>query len=469
MTAPPASGSPSILLNASVLVFLFRALAGARTAEVRADVSRQLLRLLGDFVAFDGGVVVVGRDEADVEGRWMEAATVDAAVARELWQRILMEGSCRVGGYAAVPVYVGGQLNGAVILQGCDAGAAPVLSAVASLASVAVESVREADRLREDCAALEQRVFGNGGILGKSPAIQKLLEQISKLAPRDTTVLVMGESGTGKELVARLLHRGSPRANAPFVAINCAAIAESLLESELFGHEKGAFTGAAAVKKGKLETAEGGTLFLDEVGELALPLQAKLLRVLQERELERVGGTRPIAVNIRVVAATNRDLAQQVKDGTFRSDLYHRLNVVALRTPPLRARKEDIVLLAEHFLAHYGEPGKGLTPEAVRCLEAYDWPGNVRELANAMEHAVVLGGSGPVLPSDLPETIWETAPAGELGVFQSSVADAKRDSIVRAYQQAGGDYKGAAKLLGLHPNYLLRLVRNLGLREAIRK
>jgi DNA-binding NtrC family response regulator len=174
-------------------------------------------------------------------------------------------------------------------------------------------------------------------------------------------------------------------------------------------------------------------------------------------------------VNIRVVAATNRDLQQQVKDNSFRGDLYHRLNVVALRTPPLRARPEDIPLLAEYFLAKFGGPAKRLTPEATRCLEAYDWPGNVRELANAMEHAVALGGPGPVAPPDLPECIWDAAPASDLGAFQVSVSDAKRESILRAYQQAGGDYKGAAKLLGLNPTYLLRLVRNLGLREALKK
>jgi len=286
-------------------------------------------------------------------------------------------------------------------------------------------------------------------------------------------VLIQGESGTGKELVARLLHRASPRADAPFVAINCAAIAESLLESELFGHEKGAFTGAGTLKKGKIETAEGGTLFLDEVGELAPAVQAKLLRVLQEREFERVGANRSIRLDIRVIAATNRDLAQLVGDGAFRSDLFHRLNVVALRTPALRERREDIPVLAAHFLAVFGEqckrPGLTFSPEALQCIESYDWPGNVRELENAIEHAVVLGEDNMVLRADLPDSVWEAAPAEQLGAFESSVTGAKRESILRAYQQAGGDYKGAARILGLHPNYLLRLVRNLGLREALKR
>ncbi len=459
-----SDSSSTLLLNASVLVFLFRALAGGRTAERRQDVATQLLGLLSDFVPFSSGSVIFGRSEEELEVQFTD---------RELWNRLKTEGASycehEANQQAIVPIYAAGILTGALILDGVQPESVPMLSAVASLASVAVESVREVQRLRADCAALERRVFGNGGILGHSPAILKLLDQIEKLAPRDTTVLIQGESGTGKELVACLLHQGSPRADAPFVAINCAAIAETLLESELFGYEKGAFTGAAISKKGKIETAENGTLFLDEIGELALPLQAKLLRVLQEREVERVGATRPTKINIRVIAATNRDLAERVKDGTFRADLYHRLNVVALRTPPLRARKEDIPLLAEHFLAHFGEPLKTLSPEARRCLEAYDWPGNVRELSNAMEHAVALGGLGTVAATDLPESIWDAAPVGDLGAFQSSVSDAKRDSIVKAYQQAGGDYKGAAKLLGLNPTYLLRLVRNLGIREAIKK
>jgi Nif-specific regulatory protein len=417
-----------------------------------------LLSLISDFVDFESGVALISRSPEDLE----------AGCGPDIGSRLRSEGAFRDNGTAAAPIYASGVLTGALILHGVKSDCLPILSAISSLASVAVESVREVERLREDRAALENRIFGNGGILGRSSAVLKLLQQIERLAPRDTTVLIQGESGTGKELVARLLHRRSPRADAPFVAINCAAIAETLLESELFGHEKGAFTGASGLKKGKLETADKGTLFLDEIGEMALPMQAKLLRALQEREVERVGGTRAISIDIRLVAATNRDLAQKVEEGSFRGDLYHRLNVVALRTPPLRDRREDIPLLAQHFLEHFGEPSKTLTPEAARCLEAYDWPGNVRELANAMEHAVVMGDTGPVTVADLPESIQESAPPADLSAFQSTVSDAKRESILKAYRQAGGDYKGAAKLLGLNPTYLLRLVRNLGLREALK-
>ncbi|MEZ5356956.1 MAG: sigma 54-interacting transcriptional regulator [Bryobacteraceae bacterium] len=463
---PSAASPSSILLNASVLVFLFRALVGARTPGRRAQVADQLLRLLEDFISFGSGRIIVGDD---LETAFLRAAGELGGDAPSLWRHLTSEGPYEGDGLVAVPIYAGGALAGALLLRGAEPGAMATLSPVASLAALAIENAREVEHLRDERTVLEQRLCGHGGILGESPAIRSLLDRIEKLAPRDTTVLIQGESGTGKELVARLLHRGSPRADAPFVAINCAAIAETLLESELFGYEKGAFTGAATAKKGKIEAADKGTLFLDEIGELALPLQAKLLRVLQEREVERVGSTRAVKIDIRVVTATNRDLAEKVKNGSFRSDLYHRLNVVALRTPPLRTRKEDIPLLAAHFLTLFGERSKKLSPEALRCLQAYDWPGNVRELSNAIEHAVALGDTGPVVPADLPESIWDAAPYADVGAYQSTVSDAKRESILKAYQQAGGDYKGAAKLLGLNPTYLLRLVRNLGLREAVKK
>ena len=461
------SNTPTLLLNASVLVFLFRALAGARSASRREDVARQLLKLLNDFLPFQQGVIVLGRSETELELEFLAQGG-----KKKVWEHITSNGPFSDEDEAAVPIYVNGALCGVIAIKGSSVDTLATLSAVSSLASVAIESVREVEELRQE---LERKLLqrNSGGILGQSPAVLKLLDRIERLAPRDTTVLIMGESGTGKELVARLLHAASPRSAAPFAAINCAAIAGDLLESELFGHEKGAFTGAVSAKRGKIEAADGGTLFLDEIGELAVPLQAKLLRVLQEREFERVGSTRPLKVDIRVVAATNRDLAEEARVGKFRQDLYHRLNVVSLRTPPLRERASDIALLAQHFLSVFAAQSNrknlSLPLETLRCLEAYDWPGNVRELENAIEHAVVLAEGPLILPADLPEHLWPSAGASTVGVFQDSVADAKRDSILRAYEQAKGDYKGAAKILGLHPNYLLRLVRNLGLREAIRK
>jgi len=294
------------------------------------------------------------------------------------------------------------------------------------------------------------------------------------VAPTDSTVLISGESGTGKELAARAIHRNSKRSLKPFMAVNCAALAESLLESELFGHEKGSFTGALVQKKGRLEVADGGTLFLDEIGELSPPLQIKLLRVLQEREFERVGGNHTIKIDIRLITATNKDLEQAVSDGTFRQDLYYRLNVVSLEMPPLRERQEDIPLLAGYFAAKYGEKCNrritGISSEAQSRLTEYDWPGNVRELENAIERAVVLGSTDRILPEDLPENILEaaTAPATTATNYHDAVAQTKKQIILDSMRQSKGSYTEAAKLLGVHPNYLHRLIRNLNLKDRLK-
>jgi transcriptional regulator with GAF, ATPase, and Fis domain len=276
-----------------------------------------------------------------------------------------------------------------------DEGQILLLTALSGIAAAALENARRFQSLENENKRLREEMALANEILGASPPIRAVLEFIAKVAPTNSTVLLCGESGTGKELVARAIHHNGSRSNQPFIAINSAALTESLLESELFGHEKGSFTGAIAQKPGKLELAHGGTLFLDEVSELALPLQAKLLRVLQERTFERVGGTRTLEADIRLIAATNRDLEAAIHDGLFRQDLYYRLNVVRLTLPPLRDRREDIALLAHHFAAKYGRICKrriqGLAPEALQSLLNYDWPGNVRELENAIERAVVLG------------------------------------------------------------------------------
>jgi transcriptional regulator with GAF, ATPase, and Fis domain len=308
------------------------------------------------------------------------------------------------------------------------------------------------------------------GMVGSGRGIREVLELVQRVAPTGSTVLIQGETGTGKELVARAIHQNSPRAARPFVAINCAALTESLLESELFGHEKGAFTGAIAQKKGKIETAAGGTLFLDEISELAAGMQAKLLRVLQEREVEPVGGTRSIKVDVRVLAATNRNLEDQVRAGRFREDLFFRLNVVSITTPPLRERREDVLILAESFVAKvsakYNVPVKALSSRAQALLTEYDWPGNVRELENAVERAVVLGDADEILPEDLPRCVRE-APAPESeATYHCAMKQNKRHLVVRALEQAKGHYVEAARILGLHPNSLLRLIRNLGLKAS---
>jgi len=334
---------------------------------------------------------------------------------------------------------------------------------------------REMERLEREHRRLQAEINLEHNMVGTSAAMHSVFQFIAKAAPTDSTVLIHGESGTGKELVARAIHRNSRRASKPFVAINCAAITETLLESELFGHERGAFTGAVVQKRGKLEVADGGTVFLDEVAELAPALQAKLLRVLQEHEFERVGGTRPIRVDIRVLAATNRDLGETARRGAFRQDLYYRLNVVSVTLPPLRERREDIPLLACYFAEKYGRrsgrPGLGISPEARALLINYDWPGNVRELENAVERAVVLGSNCLILPEDLPEPVQEAdARAGlSSAKYREAVNSAKRELVLKAIQQAGGNITEAARLMGIHPNNLHRLIRNLDLREALRR
>ncbi len=323
------------------------------------------------------------------------------------------------------------------------------------------------ERLRLQAGTLQH------DMVGQSAAMEQVLGIIARVAATDSTALIGGESGTGKELAARAIHRSSDRANRPFVAINCAALSETLLESELFGHERGAFTGADRRKIGKVETSDTGTLFLDEVGELPLLLQAKLLRFLQEREFERVGGTRPIRVDVRLVAATNRDLAAAVRKGAFREDLYHRLNVISVLLPPLRERSGDIPLLAAHFAAQHCARLKrtvmGFTRQAHSLMKRYHWPGNVRELANAVERAVVLGDGELIRPEDLPESLLETDDSVKVGRYHDVLRETKKKVILGAMREASGRYTEAARILGLNSNYLHRLMRNLQLKPDLDK
>jgi len=348
-----------------------------------------------------------------------------------------------------------------------------LLTALATLAAPAVQNALHLRSLRRENRRLRSQQLQHD-LVGEAPPMERLLDLIARVARADTTVLIRGESGTGKELVAQAIHRSSARAEGPFVAINCATLSETLTESELFGHEKGAFTGAVARAIGKFEVAHRGTLFLDEVGEIPLGLQAKLLRVLQERQFTRLGGTRPITTDVRVVTATNRDLEAAIREGTFREDLYYRLKVITLETPPLRARRDDIPLLARHFLALHGKRlgrrGITLSPAARRCLMAYPWPGNVRELGNVLERALVLGDTDTVQPEDLPAEVLEgTAASGQLpdGSFQEALVAFKGKLILDAWKSAGGDYNGTASLLGIHVNSLHRMIRRLGLKDHL--
>jgi Nif-specific regulatory protein len=347
-----------------------------------------------------------------------------------------------------------------------------LVTAISGIAAVAIENARRFEWLESENQRLLADVNIEHNMIGESAAMRNVFEFIARVAPTDSTVLIVGETGTGKELVSRALHQNSKRLDRPFVAINCATLSENLLESELFGHEKGSFTGAVALKKGKFEIADGGTIFLDEIGEIAPTLQAKLLRVLQERQFERVGGTSPIHVDIRIIAATNKNLQQAVQQGLFRQDLYYRLNVLQLKMPALRERVEDIPLLATHFASKYcakvGKKIVGLSPEVRRHLVCYNWPGNVRELENAIERALVLGTVDRILPEDLPEIIIESQPPNiQLSRYQEAVKESKRQLILRAMEQAGDNYVEAAAILEIHPNNLHRLIRDLDLKSTI--
>jgi transcriptional regulator with GAF, ATPase, and Fis domain len=410
------------------------------------------------------GVAVLG---ADVAGSG-DLRSVDSLV------------SSNVRSLLCVPITVSGKVTGCLYLDTANPGGRfdenhlQLAAAVASISAVALENARRLHWLEEENLRLSTEIGLDHNMVGESARMREVYQFLSRVAPKDTTVLLEGESGTGKELAARAIHRNSPRSVKPFVAINCAAIPEGLLESELFGHERGAFTDAVAQKKGRLEVANGGVVFLDEIGELAAALQVKLLRVLQEREFERVGGTRPIAVDIRLIAATNKNLETAVKAGLFRLDLYYRLNVVTLTMPPLRERREDIPVLADYFVRKYSKKCKvrlkEISRDAMQCLANYDWPGNVRELENAVERALVLNVTDTIQPEDLPESILEKDPPLAIAAakYHATIKETKKQLILNALCESRGNYTEAARLLGVHPNYLHRLIRNLGLKESIR-
>ena len=328
---------------------------------------------------------------------------------------------------------------------------------------------REVERLKGE---LGER-FSLKNVVGSSAGMRRVYDQVEKVLESDITVFISGESGTGKELVAKAIHYGSRRSDGPFVDVNCAAIPEGLQESELFGHEKGAFTGAVSSHPGKFEQAAGGTIFLDEVGEMSASAQARLLRVLQERSLQRVGGTRRVDLDVRVISASNRDLAQMVAAGGFRQDLYYRLVVFPIELPPLRERRVDVPLLVDHFLAKYardaGRTVRRVRPEAMECLVAHRWPGNVRELENVVHRALLVSDGAEVTVADLPAELRDgpaTPPAAELeldGV--ASLEDLERRAIEQALQRCGDNLSDAARRLGIGRSTLYRKIEQYGLKE----
>jgi len=323
--------------------------------------------------------------------------------------------------------------------------------------------VIENRRLRADLKGKEERAR----IIGRSHAFRECLSMVEQVAPVKSTVLLTGESGTGKEVLAAAVHRLSPRADGPLIKVHCAALAEGLLESEIFGHEKGAYTGAVRSRKGRFELADQGTILLDEIGEIPLQTQVKLLRVLQEGEFERVGGTETIRVDVRIVAATNADLPRAVAEGRFREDLFYRLNVITIPVPPLRERREDIPLLVQHFLEKYtlltGKNVKGIAPEALDRLQTCDWPGNVRELENVIERAVVLATGELISCADIPEKAEGKESLGGLIPFRlgQSLADLEQEAIQRTLRAVGGDKDAAARILGIGVATLYRRLKEM--------
>lgn len=346
-----------------------------------------------------------------------------------------------------------------------------LLNVFADLAALAIVNARKFQLVQRDNKNLKESLHTNGEIAGKSQAIKKVVDEALRVADSQASTLILGESGTGKELMARLIHQASPRKERHLVTINCAAVPESLLEDELFGHEKGAFTGAVGQKIGKFELADESTIFLDEIAEMSQTMQAKLLRVLQDGIFYRVGGNVPISVDIRVMAATNQNIAEEIKAGNFRKDLYYRLNVVEIHMPPLRERKEDIPLLARHFVDIFqkekGYVNLGISPEAMNKMIQYDWPGNVRELKNAIERAVVMGNGKSIMPGDLPilyeKAALDTVPIGV--PLKEAIDEFKKRYIEVNLKSTGGNQSKAAGLMGIQRTYLSRLISKYGIKR----
>ena len=451
-------------------------------------LQHELLRLIFEAVpAENGAVVLLSDDDAQTTCFWNRGhgAGQKFDIRTEIlhsaiWERSPVVSNSEPAGAANVvclPLIALEKIVGVLYVTSTGADAAfredhvHFLSAASRIAAVAIENVQALDALRSENVHLKEELRPASTLVGESPQIRRLQDFIGRVSQSDTTILLRGESGTGKEVVASAIHQNSSRRDKPFVAINCAAIPEALLESELFGHEKGAFTGAVGLKKGKFEASGDGTLFLDEIGELPPAMQAKLLRVLQQRVFERIGGTQPIPLRARVLAATNKNLEQAIKTNEFRQDLYYRLNVVSLAIPPLRERREDIPLLALFFAAKYASKNnrgfKGISKEARELILNYSWPGNVRELENAIEHALVLGLTDEILPEDLPEGVLEEQ-SGRTSrtLYHDALNDAKRELVRNSLREANGSVPSAARLLGVHPKYLHRLITNLGIRPA---
>jgi Nif-specific regulatory protein len=466
------------------------------------QLQKELLERIFEIVPAESGVIMLGSDlQTLFQGPFVSLQTLPTdnpiRVSRTIVQQVFASGesmlrndlltdnssesivASQLHSVLCVPLAVMNTRIGVLYLATTNARTSfdqqhlELITAIAGIAAVALEHVRYVEWLEVENRQLSHEVSVSHNMVGESAKMQTVYEAISLVAPTESTVLILGESGTGKELAARAIHNNSNRRNGPFVIVNCGAIADTLFTSELFGHVKGAFTGAERDKKGFLEEADGGTLFFDELGELPLHCQAALLRVLEEKQVLRVGSTRPIPVDIRLISATNRSLVEDVRAGGFRADLYFRMGL-PLQLPPLRDRLEDIPLLVKFFIQKYkGDTHREIgrtPPETIRVLQQYDWPGNVRELGRAIQWAVVFGKSDRIRPEDLPaEILKKDAASGGIQRLDQAMESFERQFILRALEETSGNVVEAAELMARAPNYLQRRISQLQLRDELEK
>jgi len=463
----------SAAINATLdLEAVLQAIVRTAAVVLRSEASSVMMldtrrnRLVFKAAVGDRGTALIGEDFAadlGIAGRVVSTGkgmiVSDVRDNKFFFQGIDAKSSFETRTLAAAPLIYKGAVIGVVEvlnkigdIQFDDEGLA-ILQIFANLAAAGVHNAAQHQEIVRENRGLRESLRTHGEIIGNSAALRQVTDMVNRVAASNATVLLLGETGTGKELTGRQVHLSSPRCDRPFIAINCAALPETLLESELFGYEKGAFTGAHATKMGRFEMADGGTLFLDEIGDISMSTQVKLLRVLQEKEYVRVGGTKTISTDVRIVAATNRDLDKAMKDGAFREDLYYRLNVFPIHLPPLRKRREDIPLLVEHFVnrgaTELGCPKPEVSDEAVALLAGYHWPGNLRELQNVVERAVLLADGETIRRSHLPREITGGEPVASVGESESSLRGYEKAMIVKALQDADWNQTRAAQALGI--------------------
>jgi len=453
-----AKASSLLLLDRKTQKLYFKVATGAKGTDIK-QFEIDLGQGIAGYVAQSGEPLLI--PDVAKDPRWY----------KEISESI----GFKTQSIACVPMKINGETIGVVeIIDKADGSSIrdedlKILSVFADLAARAIGNARKIEHDKKEIRDLKNELRGKYEIVGESKALRNVISDAIKVANSKSTTLLLGESGTGKELLARLIHRAGPRKDEPMIVLNCAALPETLLEDELFGHEKGAYTGAVARKIGKFELADGGTIFLDEIGEMSPGMQSKLLRILQEGVFYRVGGNKAIPVDVRVLSATNRNIEEDVAQGKFREDLYYRINVVQISMPPLRERREDIVMLAEHFLDIFkkerGTSNLAISKEAMDLMVEYDWPGNVREMKNALERAVVMGNGKQILPEDLPTfACTPQYPGLVVGLSLKEAIDMfKKEFIVTNLRHTEGNRSMAAKTMKIQRTYLSRLIAKFGI------